>query len=304
MEEVSIEELQRIAKEVRILILKSLNRAGSGHTGGSLSAVEILVALYFKEMEIDPKNPLWPGRDRFILSKGHSCPALYAVLAKRGFFPEETLWTLRKLLPSPESPRGYIPSILQGHPDRKKTPGLEASTGSLGHGLSIGVGMALAGKIQRNKGGHIRDYRVYVLMGDGEVQEGAIWEAAMAASYYGLDNLCGIVDNNGLQIDGAVSKEMEERTGGRVKAITEIQPLSRKFEAFGWHTIEIDGHSFPEILAAFRKAREVKGSPTAIIARTVKGKGVSIFENKIKYHGIAPNDEELQIALKELGENT
>ncbi len=220
-----------------------------------------------------------------MLSKGHGAPALYAVLAKKGFFPESELWTLRKLIPHPESPRGYIPSILQGHPDRKKTPGLEASTGSLGQGLSIGIGMAMAGKISK------RNYKVYVLMGDGELQEGEIWESAMCASHYKLDNLCGIVDNNGLQIDGPVSSVME------------IQPISDKFRAFGWNVIEIDGHSFKELFSAFEKAKNFKSAPTVIIAKTVKGKGVSIFENKVKYHGIAPTPEELKTALKELGKN-
>lgn len=284
MDETSLQEFEKIAKEIRILILKSLNKAGSGHTGGSLSAVEILVGLYFKEMKIDPTDPQDPDRDRFVLSKGHGVPALYAVLAKKGFFPEENLWRLRKLIPEPESPRGYVPSILQGHPDRNKTPGLESSTGSLGQGLSIGIGMALAGRISK------RNYRVYVLMGDGELQEGEIWEAAMCASHYKLDNLCGIVDNNGLQIDGFVSSVME------------IQPLSDKFRAFGWNVLDIDGHSFKEIFSAFERSRNFKGAPTVIIAKTIKGKGVSIFENKVKYHGIAPTDEELEIALKELGE--
>jgi transketolase len=285
VDETSLKEFEKIAREVRILILKSLAKAGSGHTGGSLSAVEILVSLYFKEMNIDVNDPSNPDRDRFVLSKGHGAPALYAVLAKKGFFPESALWTLRKLIPQPESPRGYVPSILQGHPDRKKTPGLEASTGSLGQGLSIGIGMALAGKISK------RNYRVYVLMGDGELQEGEIWEAAMSASHFKLDNLCGIVDNNGLQIDGPVSSVME------------IQPLADKFRAFGWNVLEIDGHSFKEIFSAFEKARNLKGSPTVIIAKTVKGKGVSIFENKVKYHGVAPTEEELKIALRELGED-
>lgn len=284
VEDSIIQNLTETARKVRINILKSLNKAGSGHTGGSLSAVEILVSLYFHVMRIDPQNPYDPDRDRFVLSKGHGAPALYTVLAHRGFFSIEELWTLRKLIPDPSSHRGYRPSILQGHPDRKKTPGVEVSTGALGQGLSMGVGMALAGKLSK------RNYRVYVLMGDGEVQEGQIWEAAMSASHFRLDNLCGIVDNNGLQIDGEVREVMN------------VEPLSEKFSAFGWHCIEIDGHSFPQILSAFKEAEEVKGKPTVIIAKTIKGKGVSIFENKVKYHGIAPTDEELAIALKELGE--
>lgn len=284
VEDSLIRNLSEIAKKVRINILKSLNKAGSGHTGGSLSTVEVLVSLYFHVMRVDPQNPDDPDRDRFVLSKGHSAPALYTVLAERGFFSVEELWRLRRLLPDNSTGREYCPSILQGHPDRKKTPGVEVSTGALGQGLSMGVGMALAGKLNK------RSYRVYVLMGDGELQEGQIWEAVMSASHFRLDNLCGIVDNNGLQIDG------------EVKDVMNIEPLSQKFSAFGWHTIEVDGHSFSEVISAFRQAKVVREKPTVIIAKTIKGKGVSIFEHKVKYHGIAPTDEELEIALKELKE--
>jgi len=265
--------LQEIARLIRIDILKMLNRAGSGHTGGSLSAVEIITALYFSKMRHDPKQPHWEERDRFILSKGHAAPALYATLARAGYFPREELMTLRKL-----------GSHLQGHPDMKTTPGVEVSTGSLGQGLSMGNGMALSARIDG------KDTRVYVLMGDGEQQEGQVWEAAMTSSHYKIDNLCGIVDRNGLQIDGST------------KEIMNIDPLVNKWEAFGWHVTAIDGHNFKEIINALDVAETVKGLPSMIIANTVKGKGVSIFENKVKYHGVAPTDEELEIALSELGE--
>jgi transketolase len=269
-----IDTLKEIARLIRIDILKMLNRAGSGHTGGSLSAVEILTALYFSKMRYDPRRPHWEDRDRFILSKGHAAPALYATLARTGYFPREDLMTLRKL-----------GSHLQGHPDMKTTPGVEVSTGSLGQGLSMANGMALSARLDR------KDVRVYVLMGDGEQQEGQIWEAAMTSSHYKIDNLCGIVDRNGLQIDGFV------------KEIMDIDPLANKWKAFGWQVFVIDGHNFNEILNALDQAVTIKEMPSIIIAKTVKGKGVSIFENQVKYHGVAPTDEELKIALSELGDS-
>jgi transketolase len=268
-----LDKLKEIARLIRIDILKMLNRAGSGHTGGSLSAVDILTALYFSKMRHDPKRPHWEERDHFILSKGHGAPALYATLARAGYFPRADLMTLRKL-----------GSHLQGHPDMKSTPGVEVSTGSLGQGLSMANGMALADRLDR------KSTRVYVLMGDGEQQEGQVWEAGMTSNHYKIDNLCAFVDRNGLQIDGAV------------KDIMEIDPLANKWKAFGWQVSVIDGHNFSEILSALDQAETVKGIPSMIIANTVKGKGVSIFENKVRYHGVAPTDEELKIALSELGE--
>ncbi len=256
---------------IRRKILKMLHLAKSGHTGGSLSIVEILVALYFKVMKYDPKNPDWGNRDRLILSKGHAAPALYAVLAEIGYFQEEELWRLRKL-----------GAPLQGHPDSNKTPGVEISTGSLGQGLGIGSGVALALKLKQNSA------MVYVILGDGEMQEGMVWEAIMASGHYKLDNLCAILDNNNLQIDGKVSDIMS------------IYPVEDKLKAFGWNIITIDGHDFSSIISALTLARTTKGKPTFIIAHTVKGKGVSIFENKAKYHGVAPNDEEFEIAMQEL----
>jgi transketolase len=268
-----IDRLREIARLIRIDILKMLNRAGSGHTGGSLSAVEILTALYFSKMRHDPKRPQWEERDRFILSKGHAAPALYATLARAGYFPREELMTLRKL-----------GSHLQGHPDMKSTSGVEVSTGSLGQGLSMANGMALCARLDGE------NTRVYVLMGDGEQQEGQVWEAAMTSSHYKIDNLCAFVDRNGLQIDGPT------------KEIMDIDPLVSKWKAFGWHVSAIDGHNLEEILNALDQAETVKSTPSMIIASTVKGKGVSIFENKVKYHGVPPTDEELKIALSELGE--
>ena len=268
-----IDRLKEIARLIRIDILKMLNRAGSGHTGGSLSAVEILTALYFLKMRHDPKRPHWEERDRFILSKGHAAPALYATLARAGYFPREELMTLRKL-----------GSHLQGHPDMNTTPGVEVSTGSLGQGLSMANGMALSARLDGKAS------RVYVLMGDGEQQEGQVWEAAMTSSHYKIDNLCAFVDRNGLQIDGPT------------KEIMDIDPLVSKWKAFGWYVSAIDGHSLEEILNALNQAETVKGTPSMFIASTIKGKGVSIFENKVKYHGVAPTDEELKIALSELGE--
>jgi len=266
-----LERLKRIAREIRIDILKMLTRAGSGHTGGSLSSVEIVVFLYFYWMKHDPKEPRMRERDRFILSKGHAAPLLYAVLARWGYFPKSQLENLRKY----QSP-------LQGHPDMLKTPGIEISSGSLGQGLSIGNGMALACRLDNLVS------RVYVLLGDGEIQEGQIWEAAMTAAHYKIDNICVFIDYNDLQIDGFVHDIMA------------IEPIAEKWQAFGWHTIHIDGHDFSQIHDALSEAEGVKKKPTVIIARTIKGKGVSKFENEVKYHGVSPTPEELEEALKEL----
>ncbi len=268
-----MEELKKIAKEIRRDILLMLNVAGSGHVGGSLSCVEILVSLYFKVMNYDPRRPSDKNRDRFVLSKGHAVPALYAVLSRAGVFPRNMLWTLRKL-----------GSPLQGHPDAKYLPGVEASTGSLAHGLSQACGMALAGKLDKNL------FRVYCLVGDGEMDEGLVWEALLSASHYRLDNLCVVVDNNTLQIDG------------RCRDVMNIYPLEDKFKAFGLYTRSVDGHKFSELIRAFEEAKKNKGSPTVIIARTVKGKGVSFMEDKVEYHGVAPTDEELKKALEEIDE--
>lgn len=265
-----IKELEEKAKQVRRLIVRMLAKAGSGHPGGSLSAADLVTALYFSVMRINPSDPCWPERDRFHMSKGHCCPLWYAALAEKGYFPEEKLWTLRKL-----------GSILQGHPDRR-TPGVDVASGSLGQGLSVAVGMSLAAKIDK------KDYRVYCLMGDGEIQEGNIWEAAMAASHYKCDNLCGIVDYNGFQIDG------------KVVDIMNLEPLLDKWRSFGWHTLEIDGHNMKEIVSAYGEAMAVKGKPSVIIAHTIKGKGVSFMENVLDFHGRAPTQEEAERALKEL----
>lgn len=264
-------KLKKIATTIRCEIIKMLTEAGSGHTGGSLSCVELLVALYWGKLKHDSKNPNWPERDRFLLSKGHACPALYAVLAECGYFPKEDLKTLRK-----------IGSHLQGHPDRLKTPGIEFSSGSLGHGISVGIGMALAAKLDNAQ------FRVYVLVGDGEMQEGEMWEAFSCAGHYKLDNICVILDNNNLQIDGRVSDVMN------------IEPLDKRIISFGWHYIEIDGHNFQEIFSALNEAESVKGKPTFIRARTVKGKGVSFIEDNPSWHGIAPNAEQCKLALDEL----
>ncbi len=265
-------QLEEIARLVRLDIVEMLHRSGSGHLGGSLSATDILVALFFAEMSTQPDNPCWDHRDRFILSKGHGAPALYAVLSRLGFFPREELATLRR-----------FGSILQGHPDSACTPGVEIPTGSLGQGLSIANGLALAARLNGLTS------RIFVLMGDGEIQEGQIWEAAMSAAHYGLDNLTAVVDRNRLQIDG------------RTADVMALEPLAPKWQAFGWHTLEVDGHDIPQILAAFKSCRAAAGKPAVIIAHTVKGKGVSVFEDKAKYHGVAPNEEEYQQALKELG---
>lgn len=266
-----IKKLEDIAKGLRRDIVSMICEAKSGHPGGSLSIVEILTALYFDTMNIDSNNPKMQGRDRFILSKGHSAPGLYAVLAAKGYFPKEELNSLRK-----------FGAILQGHPDMKKVPGVEISTGSLGQGLSVANGMALNAKIYNE------DYRVYVILGDGEVQEGQIWEAAMTAPHYKLDNVCAFLDSNNLQIDGNVDE------------IKNVEPLDKKWEAFGWHVIKINGHSFEEIFAALDEAKEVKGKPTMIIAKTIKGKGVSFMENVCGFHGVAPSVEEKEKALIEL----
>ena len=263
--------LKEKAKEIRKSIVSMITEAKSGHPGGSLSATDILTALYFSEMNIDPANPKMEGRDRFVLSKGHAAPAIYATLAERGYFSKDELLTLRK-----------FGSRLQGHPDMKKLPGIEISTGSLGQGLSVANGMALNAKIFNE------NYRTYIILGDGEVQEGQIWEAAMTAAHYKLDNLCAFLDSNNLQIDGNVTEIMG------------VEPLDKKWEAFGWNVIKIDGHNFEEILSALEKAKECKDKPTMILAKTVKGKGVSFMENVCGFHGVAPTLEELERALAEL----
>lgn len=265
-------ELEQIACQIRIHIINMLEKSQSGHPGGSLSSAEILTALYFKEMNIDPTNPKWEDRDRFVLSKGHAAPVLYAALAEKGFFPKEELNNLRK-----------VNSMLQGHPDMKGTPGVDMTTGSLGQGLSAAGGMALAGKIDK------KDYRVYSIIGDGESQEGLIWEAAMFAAHYKLDNLTVFLDNNGLQIDGTNDEVMN------------IEPIDDKFKAFGWNVLKIDGHSIDEIIKAIEEAKNTKGKPTMIIAKTFKGKGVSYMENQVGWHGKAPSYEDACKALVELG---
>ena len=264
-------ELQIKANEIRKGIVSSVHSAKAGHPGGSLSAADIFTYLYFEEMNVDPKNPKMADRDRFVLSKGHVAPGLYATLAEKGFFPEEDLLTLR-----------HTGSYLQGHPDMKHIPGVDMSSGSLGQGLSAAVGMAAAGKFDK------KDYRVYALCGDGEIQDGQIWEAAMWAGFKKLDNLCVIVDNNNLQIDGTIDE------------VCSPYPIDKKFEAFNFHVINIDGNNFDEIRAAMKEARETKGMPTAIIAKTVKGKGVSFMENNVDWHGKAPNDEQYAVAMADL----
>ena len=266
------ERLKKIANDIRVDIIKETFHAASGHPGGSLSAADILTVLYFKEMNVDPADPKKKDRDKFVLSKGHATPVLYAALAQKGFFPKEDLVTFRKL-----------GSKLQGHPDMKKVPGVEMSTGSLGQGFSAAVGMAIAGKLDQNPG------RIYVLLGDGELQEGIVWEAAMAAAHYKLDNLTAIVDWNGLQIDGKNDEVMT------------VTPVDEKFKSFGFHVINIDGHSMEQIEAALAEARGAKGKPTVIVAKTVKGKGVSFMENNYGWHGKAPNEEEAKKAVAELG---
>ena len=264
-------ELQKIANEVRKDIVTAVHAAKAGHPGGSLSAADLFTYLYFQEMNIDPKDPKKADRDRFVLSKGHTAPGLYSALAERGYFPKEDLKTLR-----------HLGSYLQGHPDMKHIPGVDMTSGSLGQGISAAVGMALSAKLSDES------YRVYTLLGDGEIQEGQVWEAAMFAGFRKLDNLVVIVDNNGLQIDGKVDE------------VCSPYPIDKKFEAFNFHVINIDGNDFDQIAAALKEARETKGMPTAIIAKTVKGKGVSYMENKASWHGVAPNDEEYAIAMEEL----
>jgi transketolase len=265
-------ELEQTARQLRVEVLKMLNTARSGHTGGSLSALDVMTLLFFHQMRHDPSNPDWPERDRFVLSKGHAAPALYACLAEAGYFSRDDLKTLRRL-----------GSHLQGHPDMNKTPGVEVCTGSLGQGLSQAVGLALAARLQG------RSSRIYTLLGDGEVQEGQVWEAAMAAAHYQLGNLCAILDANALQIDGEVAKVMN------------VAPLGPKFLAFNWHVLEVDGHDLDAIARALADAESVTDQPTMIIARTVKGKGVPFFEHKASYHGVPPSDEELDRALEHLG---
>ena len=264
-------ELARIANNVRMSIIEGVYNAASGHPGGSLSIAEIMTYLYFEEMNVDPTNPKDPGRDRFVLSKGHCAPALYATLAERGYIPKEDIKTLRKTT-----------SYLQGHPDMKGTPGVDMTTGSLGLGFSASCGMALSAKVYGN------DYRVYTVLGDGESEEGQVWEAAMFAAHYKLDNLVAVIDLNGLQIDGSITEVMNPT------------PHDEKLIAFGWNVITIDAHNFEEIECAFKKARETKGKPTAIIAKSVKGKGVSFMENKCEWHGQAPKEEQYKIALSDL----
>ena len=264
-------ELMKTANEIRKGIVTALHSAKAGHPGGSLSATEIFTYLYFEEMNVDPKDPKKADRDRFVLSKGHTAPGLYSTLAQKGFFPKEDLVTLR-----------HTGSYLQGHPDMKHIPGVDMSSGSLGQGISAAVGMAIAGKLDN------ADCRVYTLLGDGEIQEGQVWEASMLAAHRKLDNLVVIVDNNNIQIDGAITE------------VNSPYPIDKKFEAFNFHVINIDGNDFDQIDAAFKEAKTVKGQPTAIIAKTVKGKGVSFMENQVGWHGKAPNDEEYKIAMEEL----
>jgi transketolase len=267
-----VAEMEAIAKRLRRLIITMIGKAGSGHPGGSLSAVEILTTLYFKVLRHKPSDPRWPDRDRFILSKGHAAPALYATLAECGYFPVDELLTLRQM-----------DSCLQGHTDCNLTPGVEMSAGTLGQGLSFAIGVALAGRLNR------RNYRTYVLLGDGECDEGQVWEAAMAAAHFKVGNLVAIVDNNGIQLDGWN------------RDIMNLEPFPAKWQAFGWQVIEVNGHSISQLTQAFDQAKEIKGQPAVIIAHTIKGKGVSFMENNADFHGKAPNAEEVKLALKELG---
>lgn len=268
----NIEELKQVAQKVRKDIIMMLTESGSGHPGGSLSAVEILTTLYFNEMNIDPEKARDLDRDRFVLSKGHAAPALYSVLARKGYFDVEELKKLRKL-----------GSILQGHPNMNEVPGVDMSTGSLGQGISAAVGMAIAGKLDK------KSYRVYSLLGDGELEEGQVWEASMSAAHYKLDNLTAFVDHNGLQIDGPC------------KEVMSAEPITDKFAAFGWNVIEVNGHEFEELIDAIEKAKSVKGKPTVIVCETIKGKGVSFMENQVGWHGNAPSIEQCEQALKEIG---
>ncbi len=267
-----IGKLKETARTIRRDIVTMLTESASGHPGGSLSAVEILTVLYFKEMKIDPSKPNWEDRDRFVLSKGHAAPVLYSTLARKGYFAVDELMKLRK-----------FHSILQGHPNMNYVPGVDMSTGSLGQGISAAVGMALAGKLDK------KDYRVYALLGDGELEEGQVWEASMAAAHYKLDNLTAFVDHNGLQIDGPCEEVMSP------------DPVADKFRAFGWHTISVDGHNLEELIAAIEEARNMKGKPTMIVCETIKGKGVSFMENQVGWHGTAPTREQCELALRELG---
>ncbi|MBQ4051516.1 MAG: transketolase [Oscillospiraceae bacterium] len=268
----SVAELKEKARVARCDVLKALHTVGSGHPGGCLSAIDIFVTLYFHVMKVDPKNPKDPARDRMVLSKGHTAPALYAALAHKGFFSVDELKSLR-----------HIGAMLQGHPDMKHTPGIDMSTGSLGQGISAACGMALAGQLDK------ADYRVYTILGDGEIEEGQVWEAAMFAAHYKLDNLCAILDNNGLQIDGPITEVMSS------------YPIVDKFIAFGWHVIELDdAHDFDKLEAAFAEARTVKGKPSIIIQKSLKGKGVSYMENQVGWHGKAPNAAEYETAMAEL----
>lgn len=264
-------QLEKLSNSLRIDIIKMIYEAQSGHPGGSFSSIDILTALYSKILKHDPKNPQWPDRDRFILSKGHAAPALYAVLAHFEYFPKEKLTTLRKM-----------GSPLQGHPEKNKLQGVEASTGSLGQGISIGIGMALAAKLDR------KDFRTYVLVGDGEINEGQVWEAALYAGAHRLDHLTVILDKNGNQLDGTTDEIMP------------LEPLGDKWRSFGWDVIEIDGHKMTEILSAFEKVKKTVGKPTLILARTIKGKGVSFMENNNEFHGMAPNKEQFAVAMREL----
>ena len=268
----SLDELKSISKEIRKDIVKMLTESASGHPGGSLSATDIMTVLFFKEMNLDPNNEKDPNRDRFVLSKGHAAPVLYSALARRGYFPVEELSTLRK-----------FKSRLQGHPSIQYLPGIDMSTGSLGQGVSAAVGMALAGKIDK------KDYRVYTLLGDGELEEGQVWEAAMCAAHYKLNNLTAFIDFNGLRIDGDITKVMTPC------------PIDKMFGAFCWNVLVIDGHNYEEIIDAIEKAKECKDKPTAVVCNTVKGKGVSFMENQAAWHGTAPSKEQCETALKELG---
>lgn len=271
MEQEKLKQLKQTAAQIRLDILEQVHAASSGHPGGSLSIADIITYLYFEEMHVDPANPKWEERDRLVLSKGHTAPALYAALAEKGFFPREALKTLRQ-----------ADSFLQGHPDMKGTPGIDMSTGSLGLGFSSACGMALAAKLAG------KSWRTYTIIGDGESEEGQIWEAAMFAAHYKLDNLCAIIDWNGLQIDGSITEVMNPT------------PHDKKLEAFGFHVITIDGHDFEQIAAAFAEAKNIQGKPVAIIAKTIKGKGVSLMENQVGWHGTAPNDEQYATAVAEI----
>ena len=268
---IDIKSMEERAKVIRRHVVRMLARAGSGHPGSSLSTVDLLVALFYNKLKHNPQQPAWPDRDRFVLSKGHGCPALYAVLAEKGYFGIDKLDTLRQ-----------FGSILQGHPCMKTTPGIEISGGSLGQGLSVGLGIALAAKLDK------KDYRTYVMLGDGELAEGQVWEAAMAASHYKADNLCAIIDQNGLQIDGFIHEIMSS------------YPIPDKWRGFGWHVIEINGHDYKAISSAYDEAETVKGKPTVIVAKTIKGKGVSFMENQVDWHGKAPSKDEAERALAEL----